>query len=339
VNEVFRTILTRAELPDAETFAAHEVAPWPNGALVWLMKAGILREAGLAEEILCDQCEECCWIKPRIQVNQQTGQTVGKYVCQRNEDVGPFNVDLDRKKQWRLSLTGLAAAVARAVGAVGQQIELVQERLVFLGTVSLDSRNRELFLARGVAWPDSKDVFGTASRLRNAIHPIILTLSVMPPEDLLPGMSLAARPLVEIAGFDNGELAVTIAGAIPATEPQAKAQSESSVGYDPDAYMPVKELREKMDPPCDFPKWTKIKKANSWIRFDPNASKQHPRIHRADAARLEKGKLNPDTFELLDVQGDDFPSVSADQLTDEYLADTAARKADIQAEKRRRRSV
>jgi hypothetical protein len=110
-------------------------------------------------------------------------------------------------------------------------------------------------------------------------------------------------------------------------------------GYDPDAYMPVKELREKMDPPWDFGMWTKIKTANPWIRFDPNAPVQHPRIHRCDAERLRKGPLAADTFALLDIPGDGLPSIAEDELTDEYLADCAARKALIRKEKRKARNA
>jgi hypothetical protein len=332
----------RADMPEAHFFAAHEVARWPKGAMDWLTGARILREAEPGEETLCEECDRGCQIKPIIHKDPRTGQRVGRCFCEQNE-VGPFNVNLNRLRQWVFSLGGLAKMVSKAVKPTGKVIELVPERLALLGIVKLDGKNRELFLARGAAWPDSKGIVGNAARLRAAIHPVILTLAAMPPQDLLPGTTFAARPLAEIATFGNGELLITIEGAIPATEPWSKAPNtqpadvESPDGYDPDAYMPVKELREKMDPPWDFGKWTKIKTANPWIRFDPKASKQHPRIHRADAARLEKGKLEPDTFELLDVQGDDLPGI--DQLTDEYLADAAARKAEIKAEKTRRRGV
>ena len=109
-------------------------------------------------------------------------------------------------------------------------------------------------------------------------------------------------------------------------------------GYDPDAYMPVKELREKMDPPWDFGTWTKIKTANPWIRFDLKAPANRPRIHRADAGRLEKGKLNPDTFELLDEPGLDLPAVSKNQIAAEYLKGVFARKAEIDKKKQHERS-
>ncbi len=120
-------------------------------------------------------------------------------------------------------------------------------------------------------------------------------------------------------------------------EADGGAQTSTSA-YDPDAYMPVKELREQ-EPPWTCADWTKIKAGNPWLRFDPHAPKYKPRIHRADAAKLRRGKLKPNTFELLDVQGNDLPSVADDEITEDFLADAAARKAEIRAQKKHEKSA
>jgi len=219
VNEVFRAILIRADLPDAQLFAAHEVTRWPEGALDWLMRMGILREAEPAEEVLCEECEEGCWIKPNIREDPQTHQHFGSYFCHRNEDIGPFKVDLSRKRRWKFGLVGLAKAVSKAVKPTGKVTELAPERLVLLGIVKLDGKNRELFLARGTAWPDTQAVFGGAVRLKTASHPVILTLVGMPLGDLLPGVRTAVRPLVEIADFDGKVLHIPLQGAFPEVAP------------------------------------------------------------------------------------------------------------------------
>ncbi|KKL80365.1 hypothetical protein LCGC14_2005480, partial [marine sediment metagenome] len=152
MNDVLRAILVRADLQDENLFAAHEVARWPAGALNWLTRAGILRAAELAEEILCDECPEGCWIKPTIRKIPGTRRRFGTYLCRRNDDVGSFTVDLARRRQWQFSLGGLAKAVSKAVKPTGKVTELAPERLVLLGTVKLGGDNRELFLVRGAAW-------------------------------------------------------------------------------------------------------------------------------------------------------------------------------------------
>jgi hypothetical protein len=220
VNDVLRAILIRADLPDAQLFAANEVARWPGGALDWLMGAGILREAEPAEEILCEECEEGCWIKPAIREDPQTHQRVGTYFCRRNEDIGPFKVDLSRRQRWAFSLGGLAKVVSKAVKPTGKVTELAPERLALLGTVKLDGKNRELFLARGVAWPDAQVVFGGVVRLKTASHPAMLTVAGTPLESLLSSLKVAARPLTEIATLDEKGLHVSIEGAFPDVEPR-----------------------------------------------------------------------------------------------------------------------
>ena len=172
-----------------------------------------------AEDILCEECPEGCWIKPTIRKDPKTRRSFGTYLCRRHEDVGWFKVDLARRRQWKFSLVGLAKAVSKAVKPTGKVTELASERLVLLGIVKLDGKNRELFLARGLGWPDATKVFGSCSRLKMASHLAMLTLAAMPKEPLLAGRELAVRPLVEIAAFEKGRLTVTIDGAFPEVEP------------------------------------------------------------------------------------------------------------------------
>jgi len=115
------------------------------------------------------------------------------------------------------------------------------------------------------------------------------------------------------------------------------ADTEADAGYDPDAYMVVKDFIAKWSDVAGggvgYPQWTKAKKRNAWFRFDPKAPKQRPRIHRADAARflaaVKAGRVDSDTFELLDTEGADLPSLSNGEAVAEYIADAYARKETI----------
>lgn len=194
---------------------------WVGGGptLGWLTKAKILREADLAEEILCDESEDGCQIKPIIRKDPRTGQRVGVYFCGQNEDVGRITVNLDRMRQWAFSLAGLAALVAKASGTTGEPAEPEPGWLVMLGTARLDGQTRELFLARGAAWQDAAQVFGNCSRLKMAAHAAVLTLVAMPQEPLLAGCELAVRPLAKIASVHRGKLRMVLDGAFPEVRP------------------------------------------------------------------------------------------------------------------------
>ncbi|MBN1548058.1 MAG: hypothetical protein JW902_15510 [Syntrophaceae bacterium] len=219
MNETFRNILIQADLQEAHFFTAHQVTAWPRGSLAWLTKAKILKEAEDAEEILCEECEEGCQIKPDIRKNPRTGRQIGVYCCTRNEDVGRFTVSPDRMRQWAFSLSGLAHVVAKEVGVKGKPVESEPGRLVMLGTAKVDGKTRELFLARGVTWPDASNVFGNCPRLKQASHAAVLALVATPKEPLLAGCELAVRPLAEIVDFPRGKLAISLDGAFPDTKP------------------------------------------------------------------------------------------------------------------------
>ena len=109
MNELLRVILTRADVPEASVFSADEVVRWPPGALDLLLRSGLLRETAPANGLVCDQCEEACWIEPDIREDPQTGKKIGVFFCTRREDIGHFTVDLERLRQWEAHLSGLSA--------------------------------------------------------------------------------------------------------------------------------------------------------------------------------------------------------------------------------------
>lgn len=219
MDNLLLTVLRRSDVEGADIFTADEVSEWPSGAAAKLIRIQLLEEIEPAKDVLCLECDEGCWIEPRIQDDPHTGKPVGVYFCRRNEDVGRFYVDLSRRARWRFDLTGLAAVVSKATGAVGRVASLVDGRLAFLGTATVDGKTRELFLVRGVAWPDASQAFGNCSRLKMASHPVMLTLATMPGEPLWDGCELAARPLVEIINFEKGRMKIRLDGAFPEVKP------------------------------------------------------------------------------------------------------------------------
>ena len=120
-------------------------------------------------------------------------------------------------------------------------------------------------------------------------------------------------------------------------EAAAETADPAVVPYDPDAFMSIKNALEDWRRPKDYNSFRKARKMNSWIKFDPQAPRQRPRVHRADWATFVKGPMNPDTFELIDVEKD-YPSVTgkpSEESIDEYLADANAERKKIDNEKRR----
>lgn len=204
MNEMLDLILKRADFLDGSTFSADEVSQWPTGGLARLLAAKVICEIDEADGVVCDQCEEACWIKPEPREDPRTGKRVGRCFCRTNEDVGPFTVDLERLRQWQVHMRGLAEAVAKALSATGGVQEILAGRLYWLGRVLLDGKSREVFLGRGLAWPDSPGLLGQAKRLRAAKAAIVLVPSTVPPEETWNGRVPTVRALTEVATFNIG---------------------------------------------------------------------------------------------------------------------------------------
>ena len=222
MRETFELMLRTAELEDAESLV------WPHAALARLpaedvevlKRLGLLDEIEPASGLVCTECEEACWVQPRLVPSGRGKHKRPYHYCRRSREApGPIWFEIDELRRWAFRKDRLADLVAAAADCAGTPVELCPGRLYLLGTAKLDVKTRELFLARGVGRGDARETFGGAVRLKAALRPAVLTLAGVPPEDLLPGRQLPARPLLEVASFDAKGLHVALDGAFPTAEP------------------------------------------------------------------------------------------------------------------------
>jgi hypothetical protein len=93
---------SRCKIPGGEILTYDEVIGWPPGYREDLEKAGKIRQIENSEEIPCNQCPEGCLISPLIRTDPITGNLVGTGSCPDDPDIGRFEVDLDRRRQWEI---------------------------------------------------------------------------------------------------------------------------------------------------------------------------------------------------------------------------------------------
>lgn len=103
MDELLAKLADRLQIYDSEIITADETKDWPNGKLDELVKMGVLVEIEHAKGLICNECEEGCFIEPNIRTNPDTGAATGVFVCTRNPDVGRIEVDLNRLRQWKIS--------------------------------------------------------------------------------------------------------------------------------------------------------------------------------------------------------------------------------------------
>jgi predicted DNA-binding protein (UPF0251 family) len=103
MDKLLEQLAERLQVYDSEILTADEVADWPDGKLDELVSQSFLTEVEHSKGIVCDQCEENCYIEPDIRTNPDTGKTIGVFVCTRNSDIGRIEVDLNRLRRWRIN--------------------------------------------------------------------------------------------------------------------------------------------------------------------------------------------------------------------------------------------
>ncbi|MEJ2705601.1 MAG: hypothetical protein P8Z79_24445 [Sedimentisphaerales bacterium] len=113
MDDFVKQLAGRLRTYDSETIAADEMNNWPEGNLHELLSKGILTEIEPAGGLVCDQCEENCYIEPDRRTIPNTGETIGIFVCTRNPGIGRFEVDLNRLRQWRINKKKLWKLVYR----------------------------------------------------------------------------------------------------------------------------------------------------------------------------------------------------------------------------------
>ena len=136
MNEFLEQLAERLRTYDSEIITADELAEWPEGKLDELVSSGILNETQSASGVVCDQCEENCYVEPDIRTVPGTRETVGIFVCTRNPDIGRIEVDLNRLRQWRIDKDKL-----RQLGLLKKKAKTRKRRI----SSELSEREREVF--------------------------------------------------------------------------------------------------------------------------------------------------------------------------------------------------
>ena len=95
--------------PPAEVFTFDELQDWEPVVLHAFRDQGLLVPGQPALTLECHACLEGHWEEPRT-IEQPFGTPPRHYIVCR--EYGRIAVSLERLQRWRLSLTGLAAALA-----------------------------------------------------------------------------------------------------------------------------------------------------------------------------------------------------------------------------------
>ncbi len=201
-------------------FTADETGLWPPGTLEILTGLGVLAEAAPATAVVCDACG-ADHVARVVFVESPPGSGLRPFIgC---PEAGRVSVPLPRLKQWAVDFWRLARHVAAALDAAGDVEEIVSSRLWLLGKRALSALPREVFLARGLTWPDASAVTSTA-RLASSARPVVVVAGSIPASDIWAGRPTLVAPLASVVSFDRGQIIIDWDHLESAASPERRAQ-------------------------------------------------------------------------------------------------------------------
>jgi hypothetical protein len=224
LNDLLGHILLRTEImaEGSNAFTADEVAGWPEGALDFFVRQRLLSPATPAHQVVCDGCEEGCFMPVEFPSAETPLSTASFIICNQRDDIGRVGVDPNRLRCWRVDPSLLTLIISKLLGLDQTPQELVRQRLWFLGKANLPGGSPEVFLARGLNWTDAGETFGHNRDLRESISPLIFAPG-KPSNGFLPNAPLVS--LDRLLSIQKDRLALDLEAITRAIEAKANRQA------------------------------------------------------------------------------------------------------------------
>ena len=195
MSDLLSRLWAGADLKESR-FSGDDTAGWEEGVEDRLVDAGLLERIEYAQSVVCNACAEGHAEEVTF-IESPSGSLVRAYLlCPEH---GRVPIPLDRLSQWRIDFEGLARAVASSLDLAGDVEPLVADRLWRLGSAHLGGRTREVFLGRGLSWPDAAQMIGGSPAFQAARTPLILVPGATPPREIFQDDSLPVVTLSMVA--------------------------------------------------------------------------------------------------------------------------------------------
>ena len=183
--------------------ASDEVRRWPARVREALADLGLLRDAGIANEIACYSCGRAhgaAVFYPNADIH---GRTRPHIVCPED---GLIEVDFDDMRQWLVDRRRLATALTSALELTGTIEPIVPNRIWSLGRRQMAGRFRQYFLVCGANGRDAHVLAGGLTRILDATCPVVFVPDALPRGEEWKLPSLTMLRLSQVAHVDGAEL-------------------------------------------------------------------------------------------------------------------------------------
>jgi hypothetical protein len=175
VNDDLTAFWIRADMEEP-AFTGDEVRRLAAATRTLLESHSLIRQSENLRVVECDACGNGHVEEVEL-LTEPVGSNPRAYItC---PEAGRVSVGMQRLQQWSVNLDALAGTVAAGLDLRDRLISIAPSRVWLLGAKKFDEHMRDVFLVRGVTWPDSHHLLGV-TRLANSRCPLLLCVNRLP---------------------------------------------------------------------------------------------------------------------------------------------------------------
>lgn len=204
LRDVLRGLLLLADETGDLDVPAAAADGWPEGAADALVASGLLARGTTASALLCDGCEQGCWVRPEPR-RPRGGPLQFAHLCEHDEEIGYVWFPPDRLVTWRLDLGALVRALASSLSLGGDCRELHSGRIWRLGERRQRRSRYSVFFAWGLDLDDSQQVLPAAETAIVGDNPVILVPRRLRAE-CWPDAPSSPIAIADLIDFEDGRL-------------------------------------------------------------------------------------------------------------------------------------
>jgi hypothetical protein len=202
LNDALDLVWRRAELRN-HVLSAAEIARWQSDQRDAIINLGLLRRTSDATALMC---EDCGPPHPVEVIRDPRKPQQPYYLC---PEIGRVPLEPTNLQRWEADFDQFAALIRRAAGLTAKAATVVPSRIWLLGRQRIEARYWELFLMRGLCWPDGVQMLNQCSRVQQSPAPVVVVPSRLPSGgSAVP--SWPVRTLAEVVNIEGSSLVVDI---------------------------------------------------------------------------------------------------------------------------------
>jgi DNA-binding CsgD family transcriptional regulator len=201
VNDYVSAFWIRADLEDP-VFIGDEVRRWPANIRHLFESHSLIRQSENLDVVECDACGDGHVEEVEI-LTEPPGTKPRAYIC--CPEAGRVSVEFERLQQWSVDLEALARTIAKALDLRDKIVSITPGRIWLLGTRKFVERMQDVFLVRGINWPDNRQLLESATRLATSPCPLIFCLNRFPNDTEWQDRNRIVLSLSETSWLGDGQ--------------------------------------------------------------------------------------------------------------------------------------